>query len=167
MFSRFILAVIISVATGNLIAQETSANSLNQIAGKFLGNWIGYGLSPEGEKYTSKLTFEWTLNKNFIRMNNFLTAEGQTELYALTIYGWQPVLQTVVFWSFDNSGTINEGVAKMEGNTLGHEWRAFSQNGEIRELRSTIVRENEGQITFTLYDGSEPEPFTIIYKREK
>lgn len=162
-----LLVMLLFVGSGDLPAQETSANALDQIAGKFLGIWIGYGVSPEGEKYTSKLSFEWTLDKKFIKMNNFLTTSGPPELFALTIYGWQPVLKNIVFWAFDSNGTINEGAVKIEDNTLTHQWRAFSRNGEIKDLRSKMTLSQDDEIIFTLFEGNAPNPFTLTYKREK
>lgn len=147
-------------------ANERS-NSLDQIVEKFGGTWIGKGASPQGGEFTSKLIFQWTLNRNFIKVENLVQSNGPQELFALTIYGWQPVLRQVVFWSFDNSGAINEGIAEISENTLRHEWRSFEKNGEIKDWQSTVTRHSADSLTFTITDVQRKETYKIEYERDK
>lgn len=149
-------------------AQDSPQNeSLPQIVERFGGSWIGEGVAPGGETFTSKLVFQWTLNRNFIKVANHIHADGPEELFAVTFYGWQPVLRQVVFWSFDQSGAINEGVAELNGNELRHEWRSFEKNGEIKDWRSTLNREGEDTLTFTITDEKSKETYTVEYRRQK
>lgn len=166
-----ILAVLLSFCSiNNLGAQPNNNNSLNRIADIFLGNWVGEGNAPEGGKFTTALKFEWTLNKKFINVKNTINIGGKSQLFAETFYGWHPILQRVLFWSFDNDGSINEGTTTVEGNTIHHDWRSFTGNGQIRELRSRLTRNSKNEATFTLLeprDGEWVETHTIKYKREK
>ena len=153
--------IVIFTANENLAAQINN-NSLEQIADTFLGKWVGEVKGPNDEIVTSELVFEWTLNKKFINVTNLL---GQKKsLFALTFYGRQPVLNQIVFWSFDNEGTINEGIAEFKDNSLKHEWRSFGSSGEIKDWRSTLTRHDENSATFTLQGEGW---FTVSYKRLK
>ncbi|RMF62176.1 MAG: hypothetical protein D6743_12545 [Calditrichaeota bacterium] len=147
-------------------AQAKRQNDLAKIAQSFLGKWVGKGNLPSGETFVSELIFEWTLNKNFIKVTNNVSAGQHSGLFATTFYGWQPVLQQVVFWSFDSEGTINEGAARFEGNELKHEWRSFGQNGEIRDWRSTLAKNDANTLTFTVTESGS-QPVTVVYKRKK
>ena len=152
---------VIFVATEDLAAQ-TNNKSLDEIADTFLGIWVGEVKGPNNEVVTSELIFEWTLNKKFIRVTNLL---GQKKnLFALTFYGRHPVLNQIVFWSFDNEGTINEGIAEFKENSLKHQWRSFGGNGEIKDWRSNLTRRDENSASFTIQGEA---TFTVSYKRLK
>lgn len=162
----FSIAILNLVLVDSLFAQPGRSSTLPQVADIFLGKWIGQGTTPDGDKFTSQLIFEWTLNKNFIEVKNLVNSGGEPNLFALTLYGWQPVLGKLVFWSFDNEGTINEGLAELTENTIKHEWRAFRSNGEIRDWRSTLTRQDENNLTFTVRNG-DVELYSINYKRQR
>ena len=165
--SWMIMTVILMLAEASLAQQKESVSALQQISGNFLGSWSGEGTAPDGQKFQSKLNFVWTLDKNFIKVENLIKSGDETSLFALTFYGWQPVLKQIVFWSFDRDGTINEGVANLDGNSLNHEWRSFSQNGEINEWRSTLTKNDSVSISFTITDVQSGESFSVHYKRKK
>ncbi|MCH7678852.1 hypothetical protein IID10_05715 [candidate division KSB1 bacterium] len=139
---------------------QTNNNSLDQIADTFLGNWVGEVKGPNDESVTSELVFEWTLNKKFIKVTNLLGPKRS--LFALTFYGKQPVLNRIVFWSFDNEGTISEGIVEFKDSTLKHEWRSFGSNGEIKDWRSNLIRHDENTATFTIQGEVS---FSVNYKR--
>ncbi len=151
--------IVIFTANENLAAQINN-NSLEQIADTFLGKWVGEVQGPNDEIVTSELVFEWTLNKKFIKVTNLL---GQKKaLFALTFYGKQPVLNRIVFWSFDNEGTISEGIVEFKDSSLKHEWRSFGSNGEIKDWRSNLTRHDENTATFTIQGEAS---FSVNYKR--
>jgi len=157
----FLTTVAIFTAIENLAAQ-TNNNSLDQIADTFLGTWVGEVKGPNDEIVTSELIFEWTLNKKFIKVTNLL---GQKKgLFALTFYGKQPVLNRIVFWSFDNEGTISEGIVEFKDSSLKHEWRSFGSNGEIKDWRSNLTKHDENTATFILQGKAS---FSVKYKRLK
>ncbi len=144
------------------LAAQTNNNSLDQIADTFLGKWVGEVKGPNDEVVTSELVFEWTLNKKFIKVTNLL---GQKkDLFALTFYGKQPVLNRIVFWSFDNEGTISEGIVEFKDNSLKHEWRSFGSNGAITDWRSNLTRHDENTATFIIEGETS---FSVKYKRLK
>jgi len=159
----FIVALFFSA---NLLsAQTNNSNQLKEIADLFIGKWRGVGTSPNGTEFISELKFEWTLDKHFLKVENTLREKNKTTLFALTIYGRQPVLNKIVFWSFDKDGTINEGLAQLNGQTLHHEWRSFGSNGEIKEWRSKLTRQSKEELNFTIYEGSETNSYTLKYER--
>ena len=80
----------------------------------------------------------------------------------MTFYGKQPVLNRIVFWSFDNEGTISEGIVEFKDSTLKHEWRSFGSNGEIKDWRSNLIRHDENTATFTIQGEVS---FSVNYKR--
>ncbi len=159
---KILLTTIVLFTANENLAAQINNNSLEQIADTFLGKWVGEVKGPNDEIVTSELVFEWTLNKKFIKVTNLV---GQKKsLFALTFYGRQPVLNQIVFWSFDNEGTINEGIAEFKDNSLKHEWRSFGSNGEIKDWRSSLTRHDENSATFTLQGEAW---FTVSYKRLK
>ncbi len=159
---KILLPIFAIFTAGEDLAAQPNNNSLDQIADTFLGKWVGEVKGPNNEVVTSELIFEWTLNKKFIKVTNLL---GQKKsLFALTFYGRQPVLNRIVFWSFDNEGTINEGIAEFKDNALKHEWRSFSSNGEINDWRSNLTRHDENSATFTIQGEAS---YTVRYKRLK
>lgn len=159
---KIILITFLIFAALEDLPAQTNNNSLDQIADTFLGKWVGEVKGPNNEVVTSELIFEWTLNKKFIKVTNLL---GQKKgLFALTFYGWQPVLNRIVFWSFDNEGTISEGTAELKDNSLKHEWRSFGSNGEIKDWRSNLTRHDENTATFTIQGRAS---FSVKYKRLK
>ncbi|MFQ5651404.1 MAG: hypothetical protein ACE5IY_15820 [bacterium] len=162
-FSMLLMFVAMPVAK----AQPGKSSTLPQIANLFIGTWVGHGTTPDGEPFVSELSFKWTLNKSFLEVNNQVKRNGKSQRFAFTLYGWQPVLGQLVFWSFDEDGTINEGLAELAGNTLKHQWRSFSQNGEIREWRSTLTLEEKNKVTFTMLDNRDNVLNAIVYRREK
>ncbi len=147
-------------------AQPLQANTLPRLAELFLGTWAGKGVTPDGAKFKSKLSFSWALDKNFVEVRNEIEVAGKRELFALTVYGWQPVLNQLVFWSFDKDGTINEGAAEIEGQSLKHEWRSFRKGGAISSQRSLLTRDGPKQLTFSILDGSNEVISSIKYKRK-
>ncbi len=159
---KILLTIFIIITASEDLAAQTNNPSLDQIADTFLGKWVAEVKGPNNKVVTSELVFEWTLNKKFIKVTNLL---GQKKsLFALTFYGRQPVLNQIVFWSFDNEGTINEGIAEFKDNSLKHEWRSFGSSGEIKDWRSTLTRHDENSATFTLQGEGW---FTVSYKRLK
>ncbi|MFQ5709221.1 MAG: hypothetical protein ACE5HO_17325 [bacterium] len=169
--NRKVLSLLILLSsTGFALAQSTEANQLHRIMDLFGGTWVGEGTATDGGKFKTELKFEWTLNKRFIKVTNFITANKKSQLYAETTYGWQPVLRQIVFWSFDNDGNINEGVATLDESTLHHEWRSFSGNGQIKDWQSRMVRVRPGFAAFTLLEPRAEgwvESLTIKYRRKK
>lgn len=166
-----LLMILLSLVRANVLtAQYNEAASLNEIMKLFEGTWTGQGKAEDGANFKSKLTFEWTLDRNFIRVNNVLTTGGESQLFAETIYGWQPVFKRVVFWSFDRDGNINEGSATLEGGVLQHEWRSFTRSGEIRDWKSEWSSDGHNTATFTLFEPKEGEwekSFTMTYSRKQ
>ncbi len=164
----FAFSMIISfAAVQESQAQPGKTNSLPQVAERFLGTWIGKGAPSDGTQFTSKLIFKWTLNENFLEVQNMINANGIEEQYATTYYGWQPVMGQIVFWSFDKNGTINEGLAELEGDNLKHEWRSFSKGGEIRDWRSMLMHHDNENLTFTVLDGRNEVMSSIKYSRSE
>ncbi|RMD88592.1 MAG: hypothetical protein D6813_11865 [Calditrichaeota bacterium] len=131
------------------LAQSERDTALQQIMKLFGGRWIGKGTSPSGEKIVSTLNFSWTLNHKFIKVKNELKRGKKNVLVAEATYGWHPVLRQVLFWSFDQDGSIHEGSAKIEGQALVHEWRAIQGNGRIQDFRSRLrlLDKNNAQLT--------------------
>lgn len=158
-----IMLLILSTTT---LSAQSDSSAVNQLADVFLGKWVGEGENPDGDKFVSTLNFKWALGKHFVEVENQVTANGKPQDFARTFYGWQPVLQQLVFWSFDRNGTINEGVAELEGATLKHEWRSFTSGGEITDWRSSLTK-NGDRLTFALFDDRGQETFSIEYKKTK
>ncbi len=146
-------------------AQPGSKNSLPEVAAMFLGTWHGTGKTPDGEAFSSELIFTWTLDQNFIQVENYVRNDSGRKRFALTFYGWQPVLGKVVFWSFDRDGTINEGFAEMGPEGLTHRWRSFRKGGEIVEWGSTMNKQDEQHIIFRQIDNRGAEVFSVTYKK--
>ncbi len=162
-----VFATLIGLLTNSSTnAQPGTSSTLPQVADLFLGNWAGTSTTASGENVASELTFRWTLDRNFLEVRNSVTSEGKLELFALTVYGWQPVLGKLVFWAFDKDGTINEGVAELETEALNHQWRSFSKAGEIRDWTSTLERIGKGRIAFTVFDRGGAELFSLEYKKK-
>jgi|GEM_PF-2409603 len=162
--ARVTALVLIFSSIPDAHSQSGSRNTLPKVAEMFLGKWQGEGKTEESN-FTSELSFAWTLDKNFLEVENYVDADGKREKFAVTLYGWQPVLGKLVFWSFDRDGTINEGVAEIKQNELRHQWRAFSKEGEIRERQSSLSLQDADHLIFRLDDSRGMEVFSISYKR--
>lgn len=154
------------VAASQAQAQPGSQNTLPLVADLFLGSWAATSTTESGKKVASELTFRWTLDKNFLEVRNSIDGDGESGLYALTVYGWQPVLGKVVFWTFDKDGTILEGMAQLETGAVTHQWRSFTKAGEIRDGKSKLERIAEDKIAFTMFDRNGSEMFSLEYKRK-
>jgi len=146
--------------------QPGTQSTLPDVASMFMGKWQGEGKNAEGP-FLSDLTFAWTLDRNFIEVANYIVANDKREKFAITFYGWQPVLGQLVFWAFDKDGTINEGVAEIKENELRHQWRAFRREGEIREMRSSLALQDKDHLVFRLDDNRGMEIFSMTYTRVK
>jgi len=164
-----ILALLLFVAAGNVrpVVAQDKESSLPKLAAAFLGKWQAEGTDADGGKFVSYLNFQWTLDRNFLKVENTINAGGKPFLFATTYYGWQPVMKQIVFWSFDRDGTINEGTATFTDNLLSHQWRSFSQNGEIKDWQSWLKRTSKDEIVFTISDGKRVDGNTVTYKRQK
>ena len=161
-YSLIFLFLFMAVNAG-LKAQPNPKSTLPEVAELFNGQWEGKGKTPEGEEFNSQLIFNWTLDKNFIEVKNIINTIGKPEQFALTIYGWQPVLGKLAFWSFDKHGTINEGLAELDGTILKHEWRSFGQSGEILDWRSTLEKTGVETFIFTVFDNRNFELMSVKY----
>jgi len=148
-------------------AQSNKTNTLPQLAKMFSGQWIGEGSQPEGGTFSSYLDFSLTLGDNFLEVQNRVESDGRKEHYATTYYAWHPVIGQLVFWALDKNGTINEGQAAIDKNSLKHEWRSFSKGGEIRDWRSSMTLDSPNRFTFTLMDGQGDVMVNIEYKRKE
>jgi len=150
-----------------LFAQNEGKDALDQLAQHYLGKWNGEGTTPDDIKFKSNLNFEWTLNEHFLIVKNDVSISGTSELAAVTYYGWQPVLKQITFWSFDKDGTFGEGVATLEDNTLKHNWRSFSSNGEIKDWESSLTLVGSTELVFAIQDNKSLETYMITYKKTK
>ena len=83
---------------------QTNNNSLDQIADTFLGNWVGEVKGPNDESVTYELVFEWTVNKQFIKVTNLLGPKRI--LFALTFYAQQHVFNLIVRCSASKDAPI-------------------------------------------------------------
>jgi len=162
-----ILAIVLAPSVRGQQINPDATSTLPQVAEAFLGTWVGTSDTGEGGKVTSELQFQWTLGDNFLQVRNTVQGEGPQELYAMTLYGWQPVMGRLVFWAFDKDGTINEGMAELEAGILKHQWRSFSRNGEIRDWRSTLEKLDQNRIVFTVFDSRDTALYSIEYRRRK
>lgn len=151
------------------VAQEDSSRDgkgeLKTISRLFEGLWQGRGETDDGVVFESELAFDCVMSDNFIQVHNHIEVKGVRELAAMTIYGWQPVLNQLVFWVFDKDGTTGEGVATVADSTLSHEWRTFGGNGEIKEWKSRLVRQG-GILRLELTDIKAGQVFEVVYHKK-
>lgn len=171
----FCAALFVLLITGlpdeSMPAGPTSqpAPPLEQIMNLLKGTWEGEITDSDGNTLRSRLTFTWTLNRKFIKAQHVITSGGESQLYAETLYGRHPVLQRVMFWTFDNAGGVHEGSVTLEGRTLHYEWRSFEGHGEIRDQRSRFQVHADGTATLSLLEpqqGDWVEGQTITYARK-
>lgn len=132
----------------------------------FEGIWLGKGETGDGSIFESELAFERVMADRFIRVHNHIKVNGRSELAAMTIYGWQPVLKQVVFWVFDKDGTTGEGVATLSDSSVSHEWRTFGGNGEIKEWESKLVRQGSS-LQLELADMKAGQVFEVVYHKKR
>ncbi len=151
-YFHFSLLFLILIFSRPGFSQPEKTNSLPEVTRLFTGTWAASGTADDGAKFESRLVFKPVLDKKFLEVRNFIIVDGIEQEFAITTYGWQPVLGHMVFWAFDKDGTINEGIAELSGSILKHEWRSFSANGEIGDWRSELQL-NQNELTFVMYDG--------------
>ncbi len=164
---HFLLLLLILTFSRPVFSQSEKTNSLPEVIKLFTGAWVASGASDNGTQFESRLVFKSVLNKNFLEVKNHITIDGDKQEFAITTYGWQPVLGHLVFWAFDKDGTINEGMAELSGSVLKHEWRSFSANGEIGDWRSELQL-NKSELTFVMYDGKNTQIVLnkLTYKKD-
>lgn len=117
-----------------------------------IGTWTGSGESKEIGKHTDTYTFSWSLNRNFLRIDYEVKAEGQV-IWADTSYvGWDPQEEKLVQLTFGADGTIGWGreTAEMtfEGATTSPEpfksYRLTLRKAEGGRLRAVLDFKRDG-----------------------
>ncbi len=165
--SLFLSTLFVLAAAGPGMTQPGKTSTMPELGQAFLGEWVGTGTTPDGESFTSSLSFRWILDDNFLEVTNHVQNQNRKRHhFASTTYAWQPVLGKLVFWSFDRDGTINEGIAELDGQELRHEWRSFSKGGEILDWRSVLTKQDDSHATFRVIDSHGVELVAIKYRRE-
>lgn len=76
-----------------------------------IGTWEGEGKYGE-MPFTCTATYEWTLNKNFIKVTGEIKADGQVVWSDSSMLGWDPEKKKFVWATFGMDGSI--GWAEME-----------------------------------------------------
>jgi uncharacterized protein (TIGR02246 family) len=76
---------------------------------------VGAWVSEEGDSRVT-LSFQWEHDRNFLRMDQTVTAKGETLLTVTQIIGWDALQQQLRSWVFDSHGGFGESYWTRRGN---------------------------------------------------
>lgn len=93
-----------------------------------IGHWSGSGEQEQFGKYTDEYTFEWTLNKNFVKVTQTVNSPDMTLWHSTGLLGWDVMKKQFLWFQFGLDGTIGwvrskddkvDDVVVMEGQLTG------------------------------------------------
>jgi uncharacterized protein (TIGR02246 family) len=99
----------------DLPAEGAPPAASNYGAVKQLEWLVGEWVSEEGDTRVT-LSFHWEHDRNFLRMEQAVTAKGQTVLTVTQMIGWDALQQQLRSWVFDSHGGFGESYWTRRGN---------------------------------------------------
>lgn len=145
----------------------------------FIGRWVAEtvteeeipGLATSGAAMVIPVTYEWTLNRNFIAVNYSVNVGDVTLLGYQGLIGWDPATQQIKSWGFDSDGGHGQAVwIRSDGR-----WTA-TVNGVQRDgkkVLATMTRVDTSSDSFTVQFsdqavGGQPQSDgpELIFRRE-
>lgn len=150
---------------------KTNADHLQQFAW-LIGSWEGEGKYGE-MPFTCTATYEWTLNKNFIKVTGEIKADGEVVWSDSSMLGWDPEKKKFVWATFGMDGSI--GWAEMEPDPKEKDtWISKggikSDNPDFKDTKGTMKKVDADTFTDTVQkrDGDQYVTFlTSTMKRKK
>lgn len=100
-----------------------------------IGTWQGKSAAPEAKGITFKYTFEWTLNRHFIKNHYWTMQNGKVIWHDTGLIGWNKKDEKFVSFNFGMDGSIGRAseiasskvglepaptVLLLEGSSNGH-----------------------------------------------
>ncbi len=80
-------------------------------------NWLigSWKAQDENGEFTS--TYQWTLDKNFIKQSFTLALKNEAPITCEQYIGWDPVQKVIRSWNFDSTGGYGECIWNSDGKT--------------------------------------------------
>jgi len=134
------------------------------------GVWVGQlPPMPDGHQLSLATTFTWMENKQALRFDTMRVAGEKRSGYSSGIYGWHPGRKAIVFWYFDDKGTLYEGTVTVEGHTLVHDFTATDKQGKLSAYRARIEPDGANAYTNTIFaqqSGTWTQLVSVRYERK-
>lgn len=172
----FFSIVLCLAATGAARAQDGSqtppdnTEHLKQLEW-LAGTWDGKG-TFDGKPYTSETTYEWTMNRNFLRVHYAAKMGEQVVWQDTTMIGWDRQKKKLVWFTFGLDGSIGGGEQQeskekdvwvieggIPGDTAFAKTRTYLRRTGTDSLKSTIQTWKDGAwVTFMECDETRRKP---------
>ena len=128
-----------------------------------VGEWSG-----EANKIAIRISAKWDANQKFLNRRITMTS-GKATLTGTQEIGWDPRLQQLRSWMFNDDGSLSEGLWSREGNV----WMALSTrvltDGRVSEATQIYKFPDKNTIVWKSIDGSidgQPvDDFEVVLKR--
>lgn len=149
---------------------EPPVNEHLQQLAFLVGTWIGEGEVAGAGKFTDQYTFEWALDRNFLKHDYVMKVKGQVVWRDIGYLGWDADQKKIVGFTLGMDGSIGrssavkprteEEMLVLEGTTAG--------NTPMKAWRTSFLRGDDLSMTsiVEVRRGTKYEPvLTIRYKR--
>lgn len=136
------------------------------------GSWVGSGETDELGKYTDDISFDWTLNRNFLKVDQTVRTGEGVLWHSTGLLGWDFKKKQFAWFQFGLDGTIGwtrttdegeDGVIVMDGQLTG--------GGPFSSFRSTFRKTGDGamhnKVEFKTKDGLTPFVDTEFKKLDR
>lgn len=106
-----------------------------------VGDWSGSGEMKDMGKYTYDISFEWTLNRNFLKVTQTVRTAEAVLWHSTGLLGWDTQKKQFAWFQFGFDGTVgwtrtkdagDDGLIVMEGRLTG--------GGPFSSFRTTFKR---------------------------
>jgi len=116
-----VLTVAIAIQANTLLAQSSLSAFENLVGSK----WEVVGRWSNGEDFRQEYLFEWSLDKNLVKVQTYGTINMLTGEYGLRNEGirvWKEGEGKIQFYEFDIFGGVTEGICTIDGESIIYEY---------------------------------------------
>ena len=151
------VTVVLCLACASLPAQEPAAKSkiakaVDPLAWLVGGVWIADASMMGDGMVRIETRYTWSDNGAFIRFTtHFVTKESTLRNYDGQFF-WHTSSKSLRMWYTDARNEITEGVITVDGNTLRFDFRGINFEGQLADLRVTLLRKNNDLYTWQLQE---------------
>jgi ketosteroid isomerase-like protein len=98
-----------------------------------VGNW-----QCDSGTFSVTMNVEWTRNKNFLKLEQLVKAEGKEDISLTKIIGYDPARKSLRLWVFDSEGGFGGGLITRDGNA--DSWTAETETLTRTAGESTLLQ---------------------------
>jgi uncharacterized protein (TIGR02246 family) len=133
-----------------------------------IGEWTGE--AEKGE--SSKASYDWAENQNFIVSSFATTVDGVPVVGGTQWIGWDAIDKQIRSWSFYSRGGFGEAVWTKDGDKWALKTTARTANGKKASATNIVTKTDDDHMTWQMtkltVDGeSMPDPKPVKMKRVK